>query len=249
MATDKPFNLPIATTPTKAGLADLLNLLKREIALEMNCHHLGTVQTFDEDTQTASVTINYQRTVFQTDPTTRTTRAVLFDYPVLQDVPVQFLFGGAGGLTVPVLKGDPCLVLFNDRDMDNWFEGALTGPVATPRTHHLSDGLVVVGFRNRQIPIENFNPDRPNLRNFSGDTGVDVGESKVRVYNPDHTLNEVLQELVNDVKTLGNHVAALTATCPSGGGPLIINPPWVADITNDVAALAATAAKIEDLLE
>ncbi len=247
--TDGPFQLPKTSLPANPTLADLLNQLKKELMLELACQHVGTIQSFDADKQTATATVNYKSTLSVFDAEKGVYVQKLVDYPVLVDCPVIFLFGSKGGFTNPVAKDDPCIVLFNDRDIDNWFQGAVPGSVASPRLHSLADGFIVVGPRSLAQSIADFDPDRPTLRNFSGTTGVSVGEEKIDIFNEDHTLNELLQELVEDVKTLGNHVAALSATCPPGGGPLVVTPSWVVNITNDVAALAVTAEKIGELLE
>lgn len=246
--TDQNTSIPQASTPANPTLADLINLLKKEIAMETNCHHVATVQSFDAAKQTATATVNYKTSVSVIGD-----RGVyvqkLVDYPVLVDCPVIFLFGSKGGFTNPVAEGDPCIVLFNDRDIDNWFQGAIPGAVASPRLHSFADGFIVVGPRSLAQSIADFDPDRPTLRNFSGTTGVSVGEDKVEVFNADHTLNELLQELVEDVKTLAGHLNELTGTCPPGGGPLIIPPTYFTNITQDITALADTAVKIGELLE
>jgi hypothetical protein len=87
---------------------------------------------------------------------------------------VQFAFGANRGFTFPVAAGDPCLVLFHDRDMDNWF---VSGGAAAPnsiRMHSLSDGLVIVGFRSIATPIGNFDEDAVVMRNRG---------AKIRCYN------------------------------------------------------------------
>ena len=49
-------------------LKDLLDLLKRDIFLTLKCHDIGTIQSFDKTTQTATVTINYQKTYMRPNP-------------------------------------------------------------------------------------------------------------------------------------------------------------------------------------
>ena len=118
-------------------------------ALKLNCHRIGTIISFDPSKQTASIQI--------------AALAVFGDktvpYPVLTQCPVFVLSGGGGCLTMPVSPGDSCLVLFNDRDIDNWYEsGAVTAP-NTARTHDLSDGLAIVGFRHQANPIPDYSEE------------------------------------------------------------------------------------------
>ena len=53
--------VPIVADP---GLSDVLNLFKKNLLLGLNCHHIGTIRTFDPATQLVSVNVNYQKTFF-----------------------------------------------------------------------------------------------------------------------------------------------------------------------------------------
>src|ERR1700743_1822688 len=110
------------------NLNDLWNFWKKQLKLEFNCHHIGTIQTFDPELQTAQATINYTKTFLQVDSIGNTNIATP-DYPVLIDCPCIVLGGGGGYLSFPIEAGDECLILFNDRDMSNWYG---TGSTSSP---------------------------------------------------------------------------------------------------------------------
>lgn len=152
--------VPIVTP----DLAAFLDMRLKDALLNTNCHLLGTVESFDAATQTATVSINQKLSL----------AGQLKDFPVLVDVPVFILGGGDRVFTFPVRSGDTCLVLFNDRDIDNWFS---TGNVTTPnsqRLHDLSDGLALVGFRSLANPVDNYSADDVEVRN--GVSKIAVGE-------------------------------------------------------------------------
>lgn len=137
--------IPIAS-PTPPDLRALLNSVKQEIAYGMNCAQVGKIVSFDSDKQSAKIQIQVLRTAGNKQ----------IPYPVLQDCPVFVLGGNAGIITAPVSPGDSCLVIFGDRDIDNWFT---TGNVVAPnslRAHDLSDGFAIVGFRNLVNPVKNY---------------------------------------------------------------------------------------------
>lgn len=152
---------------TDLTLKDLLDLLRRDIMLSLNCHALATVKSFDEDAQTIEALINYKKSFVQKNAD-GTTGTILVDYPILIDVPVIVLQGGKGAITFPITKGDSCLILFNDRDIDNWiFSGQSDQPPATNRLHSFADGVALVGLRDFNNPIKNYSADRTELRHDS----------------------------------------------------------------------------------
>jgi hypothetical protein len=173
-------------------------------ALKLNCHRIGTIVSFDSTKQTASVQI--------------ASLAVFGDktvpYPVLTQCPVFVPSGGNGCLTMPVSPGDSCLVLFNDRDIDNWYEsGAVTAP-NTARTHDLSDGLVIVGFRHQANPIPDYSVD-VELRNNTAIVGLE-DNGKISIRNQDTTLKNVMTTLITALNKLDQK-------SPSGSASVQIN--------------------------
>ena len=173
-------------------------------ALKLNCHRIGTIVSFDSTKQTASVQI--------------ASLAVFGDktvpYPVLTQCPVFVPSGGNGCLTMPVSSGDSCLVLFNDRDIDNWYEsGAVTAP-NTARTHDLSDGLVIVGFRHQANPIPDYSVD-VELRNNTAIVGLE-DNGKISIRNQDTTLKNVMTTLITALNKLDEK-------SPSGSASVQIN--------------------------
>ncbi len=179
------------------SLKDLLDTLKKDIMLNLNCHAIATVQSFDPANLTVSASINYSKTYFIRNSNTGEYVPKQVNYPLLTDCPVIILGGGPAALTFPIQQGDECLILFNDRDLDNWFAGATSGPVATPRLHSLSDGIALIGFKNS---IDSYDSSRAVLRN--GTTGVGVGPDLVKIYNASFTLNGILQDIMTQLESL-----------------------------------------------
>lgn len=148
--------------PVIWSLRSQFDNLKTEIFNQLNCHEVGQIVAFDATKQTASVQVMVLRNM----------AGVAFQYPLLTDCPVFFPSGGGASLRFPVAAGDPCLVLFNDRDIDNWFT---TGNNALPnskRAHDLSDGLVLVGFRNLANKLADFSAT--DLELVNGDAKISL---------------------------------------------------------------------------
>ncbi len=170
-------------------LSTLFDMRLRDALQSTNCHLLGTVESFEAATQTATVSINQKLSL----------AGVLKDYPPLVKVPVFILGGGDRVFTFPVRQGDTCLVLFNDRDFDNWFE---TGNITTPnstRLHDLSDGLALVGFRSLANPVDNYSTQDVEMRN--GESKIAVGELLL-LANAATDLKLVMQSVLTALTTL-----------------------------------------------
>ena len=144
-------------------LKDVLNQHKDEIFASFNCHLLGTIVSFDAARQTASISVNFQRSVFNkqvaadalSNQATPTTPNVI-SFPVLVQCPVMVYSGGGGYLSMPIGAGDTCLVLFHDRDIDSWYASGATTTPNSNRMHSLSDGLAIVGFRSLANAISGY---------------------------------------------------------------------------------------------
>jgi hypothetical protein len=209
-------------------LRDLLQALKDEIFYGFNCHQIGQIVSFDATKGTAKVQIQLQRVVFnqvqQPSGSLQTTPNIL-NYPVLVDCPIFCMTGGGFVLTMPVMAGDPCLLLFNDRDIDNWYATGQVGPPNTSRAHDLSDGFALVGFRNLSNVISNYSTGAAELRTNDntgkvsigqalsqlinatevklavGTTIIDLGTSKIGISNAGTSLLTVLDSLVQTLLT------------------------------------------------
>lgn len=178
-------------------LRALLTGAMQEAMRSFNCHQIGTVQSFDSAKQTATVTINVLRQVPDLSVQPPVYKAQ--PYPVLLDVPVFINSGGSGHLTFPITAGDTCLVLFNDRDMDNWFATGNTTTPNTGRVHDLSDGLALVGFRSIANALADFDTSNAVLAYKNGKVLV---ADKLQLLNNQTTLTQVMSKLLDALTAL-----------------------------------------------
>ena len=163
-------------------------LLIAQVFNQLNCHQVGTIVNFYAATQTADIQPGMQRLV--PDTTSNPPQWKAKTPAMLVNVPVFVLSGGGGTLTFPVASGDTCLVLFNDRDLSNWqTTGNTQTPPLTTRTHNLSDGLAIVGFRNLANKISGYSTTDAVLQN--GGSSVSLA-AKVGVANQSTSLLSVL---------------------------------------------------------
>lgn len=152
-------------------LTSLLDLHRSGTKRQINCHQVGEIVSFDPDSQTAEVQIKMSYLI----------NGEIREYPLLIDCPCIILAGGDGALTMPITAGDSCLVLFNDRDMDNWYSGGQTMPPRTDRMHDFADAIALVGLRNKQNKLSGFLANGTELK--YGSSTIKLENGKVTITN------------------------------------------------------------------
>lgn len=212
--------IPQNIIPNEPDLADVLNMHRKGIFLDLNCHHIGTIKSFNAAKQTATVSINYKKTFFKPN-SLGVLQAELKEYPLIADAPVVVLGGGGYALTFPIEKGDECLVLFNDRDLDAWYSGSASSPNPTARLHSFSDALIIVGLRSLPNVIASYGSGAVELRDKTGNTKIKLKDNgKMAFQNPTGEMVDLLFTMLN----------ALT-TATAGGFPLVLPPDFATALT------------------
>lgn len=162
-------------TVSRPDNSTVLKAQQRETQLSINCVKIGTIIEFDPNTQLASVQIAYKQVVSVDEAGNETLR----DYPLLLECPVVVLFGGVDIISLPIQKGDSCLVLFNDRDIDYWLNHGDGGVPTTARLHDISDGVALVGIRPLTNSITNYLANGIRLSHGQGNSQIDLKENLI----------------------------------------------------------------------
>lgn len=133
-------------------LDDLLDVHKTEIFANLNCVQIGKIESVNTSEQSAEIELQVKRRV----------NGKIINYPLLIDCPVVVSQGGGAFVDFPISQGDFCLVLFNDRDIDNWWTAATNKEPRTLRKHSLSDGFALVGI-NPKISVLSLDGSNMNI--------------------------------------------------------------------------------------
>jgi hypothetical protein len=166
----------------------LNNDIKSDIFSTLNCVQIGKIESVKDSEQTVEISLQIKR--LSSDDTST-------EYPVLVDCPYFILQGGDSYIDMPIKKGDYCLVLFNDRNIDTWWATANVAVPATSRKHSLSDGFALVGI----------NP-KTSSRVMQGQTlGLRGGSKKINIDNNVEKFDKLFSDLIDAViaiKTFGS---------------------------------------------
>jgi len=118
------------------GQAEIINDLIQKISGSIRVGMPAIIESYDFKTQKADIKIDMQE-LYQNETS--------LDYPVLSGVPVLFPRCGGASITMPIVRGDTCLVMFLDRDSTAWLLGGKNTKPKSRRMHHLSDAVAIMG--------------------------------------------------------------------------------------------------------
>lgn len=166
-------------------LADVINTAISTHLKELRVSLPGKIVSFDDDDQTATVTPLLKENEENADGDI--TAYTLGD---IHKVPVVFPSGGGYTLRFPVAAGDPCLVVFSDRALDQWFDKGTDVDPIDLRRHDINDAICFVGLRSKAAKLAKFDmnsvelgtQDGPQVRvtgsevHLGGDSGEDVAQ-------------------------------------------------------------------------
>ncbi len=237
--------LPPNPTPVNPGvlpniLRGLLDAAAQEAASSINCTMIGTIISFDSGTQTARISINFQKVLDKVPAG----KPQIFNYPTLIQCPVVSLFGGVSFMTFPIKAGDTCLVFFNDRDIDSWITTGTTTTPNSKRVHSLSDGIALVGIRPISGALADYDDDNVKI-GYSDITSLKVGEEEAVLETGALGLTRVGVDALTEKVILEANALTLKTALDSLFTALLS---WVdtdGDTPNPATILLITAAKTQ----
>lgn len=136
--------------PSTPTFTDAMRNFRDQIFYDLYVHMPGEIVSFDRSTGIASVQVGLKRVI---PNFTVPTGQIVQSYPQLDNVPVFILQGSGASVGADPKKGDPCLIIVMDRNIDAWLQnGGQQAPVSD-RAHDLSDCFAFVGFNPLAKPL------------------------------------------------------------------------------------------------
>lgn len=103
--------------------------------------------------------------------------------PPIVDCPVVFPNGGPFVITFPIQPNDECLIIFQSRCIDGWWQNGGQQNQPEIRFHDYADAIVIVGPFSQAGLVDNVDPDNLQIRNIDGLTYIEL--------DPDGSVNIV----------------------------------------------------------
>lgn len=156
----------------KNDIQDLIDAKIKNGFFNNHFCNIGRIYGFNISKQTATIEILINRKKNADDKDG-------IEIPPLLDVPVVIYGGGGYSITTPIKQGDECLVLFNDRSIDNWY---MLGDKRIPREdriHNYSDAIAIVGINNQKKNIQGYS-DNSICINKDGKNIVEISDSEIK---------------------------------------------------------------------
>lgn len=186
----------------------LIEQMINDKLLSLNTCIPGKIISFDAATQTCSVTPAVKRKRVSNDGNIE-----FIDLPTIAHVPICFPYSGNASfaLTIPVTANDPCLIIFSQRNIDNWHEhGGIQNPEDDGpgvRHHHINDCFVLAGAPSLIDVLSSYITDGMEIRNKARTTRI--------------TVKDDYAEVVKGSTSVKVEATKITAT--SGSSTLVLN--------------------------
>lgn len=185
---------------TSPDLTQTLYSVVEKVGKELNCMRVGIVQAFYPDDLTADVLIANKKTInLNSDGTQNVKNYALIRAKVCYCTPF---------ITYPIKKGDECILLFSDREIESWFINGEVNTEGYPRLHDLTDAIAVVGLRSLPNMITIL---QDALHLFYGNSDIQLKENQINI-------NSTLLSIVGNTTQTGDITATnLNATAAATG--------------------------------
>ena len=127
-------------------LGDIIKYGTLKTASDLNCIRIATVEEVHYEDLTVTVRLLNKKTVGRNKDGTPHVR----DYALIR----AKICYCCPFITFPISKGDDCVLLFSDREIESWFINGDAQPVNYQRMHDLTDAFAIFGIRSLPKMIE-----------------------------------------------------------------------------------------------
>lgn len=196
-------DLELLKPNSNKSLSEALSLWMHNFSDSFNSIKVGKIISVNYSNQTVDVEVLHKRVMDGIS-----TKRELRTYPPLLQVPFIVLGGGGSSLTFPISKGDNCLLLFCDFEIDRWWESGEAQPSNYDRKHDISDAFAIIGVHSMVDLLQGYS-QYVQLK-YSNNSSIIVGES-IDIDNEQTNVSGKL-DVVDDITGQAKATAELHST-------------------------------------
>jgi len=163
-------------TEKLASKSTTMQALSNKISNDIRVSIPGIIQSFDPIEQTVSVKIAIRERYIDEDLVITN-----IEMPMLEDVPIVIPRAGGYAITLPVQKGDECLLVFSDMCIDAWFSNSGVQNQIESRRHDLSDAYAIIGAYSQPRRLSNYSTDSLEIRNETGSAKIKLKDNEINL--------------------------------------------------------------------
>jgi hypothetical protein len=136
----------------------------------------GIIQEFNPATQTVTVQVAIREKIIDDQ-----LELNWVELPLLLDVPIVFPRAGGFALTMPIIAGDECLIVFADMCIDAWFSSGGIANQIEKRRHDLSDAFAIIGPWSQPKKLNGYSTTSAQLRTDDGTTYINLKPGEINL--------------------------------------------------------------------
>ena len=169
-------------------------------AKELNCMRIGIVEEVYTDSTVAVLIANKREVAQNPNGTQQVRNYALIRAKVCYCNPF---------LTYPIQKGDECVLLFADREIESWYINGNVNPIAYQRMHDFTDAVALFGIRSLPKMIQALTDC---LHLFYGTSDIQIKNNSIVINTDKITLGDT--DCIED----GSHIVGNGSTIVTKNG-------------------------------
>ena len=134
------------------------------------------IESFDAGKQTVSVQPAITENIQVGEEATKAMKL-----PILTDIPICFPRAGGYSITLPIKKGDECLLVFADMCIDGWWQSGGVQDQMETRRHDLSDAFAIIGTTSQPRKVADYSTENMQIRTDDCNIVIELEKSSGNV--------------------------------------------------------------------
>lgn len=178
----------------------------------------GIVESFDAERQTVSVQPSITENIQAGEAAIKAAQL-----PILTDIPICFPRAGGYSITLPVKKGDECLLVFADMCIDGWWQSGGVQDQMETRRHDLSDAFAIIGTTSQPKKVSAYSSENLQIRTDSHNIVCELDKSSgaVNILKANILTADILDNI--DIKCGGNIALKAAGNITLQGAAIYLN--------------------------